>query len=163
MSEEQKQHLEFIQNTITRMNTNSFQIKEWCITIVAALLALYAANDKLLFLIIGFFPTILFWSLDSYYLQQERKFRGIYNNVIGLENTVEIKLYEMPIQKFNGGKYCFWNSFFSKTIIRFYLIIILSLVILTLGISFKGIQNQVHQDSANTETVINNAGGNINE
>lgn len=39
-------HLEFIQNVITRMNTNSFQIKEWTVTITSALLAIFAAKSN---------------------------------------------------------------------------------------------------------------------
>lgn len=34
-----EQHLEFIQNNITRMGQNSFQAKTWGISVVSALLA----------------------------------------------------------------------------------------------------------------------------
>lgn len=44
MTNDQIKHLEFIQNSITRMNQNSFQIKTFTITIVAALLAVYAST-----------------------------------------------------------------------------------------------------------------------
>jgi len=128
MEEAKKQHLEFIQNAITRMNTNSFQIKGMAVAIVSALLAVYVATNNVAFIFLGIVPTILFWLLDSYYLQQERKFRGIYNNVAGIENDVEIKPYEMPIQKFNGRQYCFCKVFFSKTIFWLYGIIIFVLL-----------------------------------
>ena len=72
MNEEKRQHLEFIQNIIARMNANSFQIKGMTITIVSALMAIYAASENISFIFIGIFPTLLFWFLDSYYLQQER-------------------------------------------------------------------------------------------
>ncbi len=84
-------HLEFIQATITRMNQNSFQIKGWMITIV---------------------PVIVFWMLDAYYLQQERKVRGIYNDVAGISpeaSNMVIRDFEMPIQKYQCGKYCYFN------------------------------------------------------
>jgi hypothetical protein len=119
-SEEKIKHLEFIQNIITRMNTNSFQIKGMAITIVSALLAIYATTTNVMFIFLGIAPTLLFWFLDTYYLQQERKFRGVYNNVAGIKNDVEIKLFEMPIQKFKGEQYCFGNVFFSKTIAWLY-------------------------------------------
>ena len=96
-SEAKIKHLEFIQNIITRMNHNSFQIKTFTITIVAALLAVYASNKNELFIAIGTMPVILFWFLDAYYLQQERKFRGIYGNVAGFKKEVDIKDFEMPI------------------------------------------------------------------
>ena len=77
-------HLEFIQTVITRMNQNSFQIKGWMITIVSALLALYASSGKQIYILVAIVPTVIFWFLDTYYLQQERKFRGVYNDVAGL-------------------------------------------------------------------------------
>jgi hypothetical protein len=137
MGEEKRQHLEFIQNVITRMNTNSFQIKGMAVTIVSALIAIYATTTNTAFIFLGIIPTILFWFLDSYYLQQERKFRGVYNNVAGLKNDIEIKLYEMPIQKFKGGQYCFYKVFFSKTIAWLYGTIVFLLLLGWLILKFK--------------------------
>jgi Mg2+ and Co2+ transporter CorA len=82
MDEARRQHLEFIQNVITRMNTNSFQIKGMTITIVSALLAIYASTTNVVFVFLSIAPTLLFWFLDSYYLQQERKFRGVYKQCL---------------------------------------------------------------------------------
>lgn len=91
MTQEQIKHLEFIQAVITRMNTNSFQIKGWRITIIAALLALYAGKDKnTAFIFVAISPTILFWFLDAYYLQKERKFRKVYT--AALKNEIETLL-----------------------------------------------------------------------
>lgn len=125
-------HLEFIQSTITRMNQNSFQIKGWMITIVSALLALYARSEKKLYIFIAIVPAIVFWFLDAYYLQQERRFRGVYNDVADLSaenNRVNVREFEMPIQKYKGGKYCYFRGLFSKTIFPLYGIVIVGLVI----------------------------------
>lgn len=103
MNQEKIKHLEFIQNIITSMNRNSFQIKTFTVTIVTALLAVFASTNQEIFICISIFTILLFWFLDSYYLQQERKFRGVYNNVSGLKSDVEIKNFEMPIHKFVGG------------------------------------------------------------
>lgn len=123
-------HLEFIQNTIIRMNTNSFQIKGMVVTIVSALLAIYATTSNVNFIFVAIIPTFLFWFLDSYYLQQERKFRGVYNNVAGIQPGIEIKPFEMPIEKFVGGNYCYLKVLFSKTKLWFYgvIIVILSVI-----------------------------------
>ena len=137
MTEEKRQHLEFIQNVITRMNTNSFQIKGMAVTIVSALIAIYATTTNIAFVFLGIVPTLLFWFLDSYYLQQERKFIGVYNNVAGLKNDVEIKLYEMPIHEFKSGKYCFCKTFFSKTIAWLYGSIVFLLLLGGLMLKFK--------------------------
>lgn len=125
-------HLEFIQATITRMNQNSFQIKGWMITIISALLALYANSGNTIYIFIAIAPTIVFWFLDAYYLQQERKFRGVYNDVAGLSsenNRLEIREFEMPIQKYQCGKYCYFNALFSKTIFPLYGIVVVGLVV----------------------------------
>lgn len=62
------EHLKMIQGIITRMNTNSFQIKGWTITLVSALLALYANSRKVTYIFIALIPVLIFWFLDSYYL-----------------------------------------------------------------------------------------------
>ncbi len=135
--EQKLKHLEFIQNIITRMNKNSFQIKSLTITIVAALMAVYASTKEISFICISIAPTLIFWFLDSYYLQQERKFRGVYNDVAGIKNVHEVKPFEMPIQKYKGDNYCFFNVFTSKTIIWFYLSIIILLLITGIVLSLK--------------------------
>ena len=125
--ENKMKHLEFIQATITRMNQNSFQIKGWMITIVSALLALYANSENVVYILVAIVPAIIFWFLDAYYLQQERKFRGVYNDVAGLtseDSRVEIRDFEMPIQKYQCGKYCYFNVLLSKTIFPLYGIVI---------------------------------------
>lgn len=73
MEENKRQHLEFIQNSITRMSTNSFLIKGMSITLLSAFIAVAVAvsSEKELFIFVSIIPTILFWFLDSYYLQQE--------------------------------------------------------------------------------------------
>lgn len=138
MDESKIKHLEFIQANITRMNSCSFKMKGWAITIVTALLALYAAtinatsSGNVVFLLVAITPTVLFWVLDSYYLQQERKFRGIYNDVAGLtEEKVkkQISEFEMPLNKYSGGKYYLVKIIFSKTECSLYLSIIIGLII----------------------------------
>ena len=125
-------HLEFIQSTITRMNQNSFQIKGWMITLVSALLALYASSEKVVYILIAIVPAVVFWFLDAYYLQQERRFRGVYNDVAGLspdDSRINVREFEMPIQKYQCGKYCYFNVLFSRTIFPLYGIVIVGLVV----------------------------------
>ena len=129
MSDEKIKHLEFIQNVITRMNTNSFQIKGWTVTIVSALLAIYASTKNNDFVLVGILPAMIFWFLDTYYLNQERKFRGLYNDVGGItDHPKEIKLFAMRPDLYTGGTYSYWSAFFSSTILMLYLSIIVILV-----------------------------------
>ncbi len=129
MSQSNIKHLEFIQAVITRMNTNSFQIKGWAITIAAALLAVFASTKNELFILVSLLPVAVFWFLDTYYLMQERKFRGLYNDVAGVsENPKDIKEFEMRPDLYVGGKYSYFDVFKSPTILRLYLPLVLCLI-----------------------------------
>ena len=129
MTEEKLKQLEFIQNVITRMNTNSFQLKGWTIVIISAILALYASTKNPCFIIIGVFPTFIFWALDAYYSMQERKFRGLYDDVAGVtEKPKDIKPFEMRPDLYVKGKYSYLRVLFSKTIWTIYLPIIIILI-----------------------------------
>lgn len=128
MNEIQFKHLEFIQTNISRMNANSFQIKGWTITIVSALIALYVGNQNALFLYVSLFPILLFWGLDAYFLQQERKFRGLYNDVADLTDN-KVKPYDMNLARYNTSKYLFRKVIISTTLIVFYLSIIILILI----------------------------------
>ena len=131
MTDAQLKHLEFIQNVITRMNTNSFQIKGWSVTLVSALLAIFATTKNDYFVLVAIFPAVVFWFLDTYYLMQERKFRGLYNDVAGiLEEPKTIKPFAMRHDLYTGKKYTYWSSFTSPSILPLYLSISVSLVVL---------------------------------
>jgi len=122
MNPEKIKHLEFIQAVITRMNTNSFQMKGWMVAIVSALLAIYAGNNNGLYPLFALLPTFIFWGLDAYFLQQERKFRGLYNDVAGLtENPKVTTLFAMRPDLYTGGKYSYWDVIKSVTLIWLYL------------------------------------------
>ena len=130
--ENKTKHLEFVQSVITRMNTNSFQLKGWMITIVSALLALYASSSNCNYIFVAIVPTLVFWFLDAYYLQQERKFRGLYEDIV---NDM-IKPFSMPIKDYKyiktnrvSKKYCYCNAFFSPTIWPLYGIIVIALIV----------------------------------
>lgn len=120
-----EKHLEFAQGVINRMGQNSFVIKGWTITLVSALFALAAKDSNQKFVIIAYFPTVVFWMLDSYYLYQERLFRKLYDNVCK-ETTVD---YSLDTKKYDEGILDWASSALSKTIILFYGIVILSLII----------------------------------
>lgn len=127
MEPERIKHLEFIQNIISRMNANSFQIKGWMITIVSALLALYASSKNYVYVFVAIVPTILFWLLDSYYLQQERKFRGLYSDIINQKN--DLVAFVMSVDGYKDGRYKYCQCFWSKTIVLLYLPMSLLLLI----------------------------------
>jgi hypothetical protein len=129
MSQPNIKHLEFIQAVITRMNTNSFQLKGWMITIVAALLAIFASTRNALFVLVAVFPVLIFWFLDTYYLMQERKFRGLYNDVAGVtEEPKEIQDFAMRPDLYTGGTYAYKSALTSPTIVWLYMPLLVGLV-----------------------------------
>lgn len=120
-----EKHLEFIQEVINRMARNSFMIKGWAVTLVSALFALAAKDTNQKFIIIAYFPVITFWFLDGYYLYQERLFRKVYDKNRTNQNTD----YSMNTSEFDNGIIDWFSACISKTIILFYGVIIITLLI----------------------------------
>ena len=128
-TDEQIKHLEFIQGGINRFASNSFQMKGWMLTIVSALLGFYANSNNTKFALVAVLPVLIFWGLDAYYLQLERQFRGIYNDVTGLSKDAKpVRPFEMPIQNYTEGKYSFWDVFLSKWMMLLYFPVVLLLL-----------------------------------
>lgn len=71
--------LDLIQSVITRMAQNSFYMKGWCMTLVAAIFSLSekvgTVKDVAMPLAI---MSAFFWVLDTNYLSLEKKYRGLY-------------------------------------------------------------------------------------
>lgn len=129
-------HLEFVQNVITRLGHNSFLIKSWTVTLIAAIstLAASAGNNQLL--LPAIFPTLLFWFLDSFYLQQERKFRAIYKSIYQVDGKT--RLFEMNPSAYTDRQHGYLSAFFSVTIFLFYAGIIgLTILVYTLLANIK--------------------------
>lgn len=115
--EAKHKHLEFVQLTITRMAANSFLLKGWCVTLVAALAALAARDARADFLLIAFFPALAFWGLDAYFLRQERLFRKLYDAVRA--NTGEID-YSLNTAPYNDNVPTWLPTALSGTLLAFY-------------------------------------------
>ena len=137
-------HLEFIQNVITRMNSNSFLIKGFSITLITALIALASGDCNETFILVVYFPIPILWILDSFYLSQERQFRLLYENVSNKdENSIDFSMDTSSVTRINTTdtddivkrkKRAEWvPSGFSKTFLIFYLSEIgLSILVLSL-------------------------------
>ncbi len=118
MSEKKLKHLEFIQNVITRMNTNSFLIKGWTITLISALFALAAKDSNIKFVLVSYIALPIFWGLDGFFLAMERRYRDLYNEVTSkTENEID---FSMDTNKFIKENKTWICSCFSQTLIPFY-------------------------------------------
>ena len=75
-------YLKLIQDVISRMANNSFLLKGWSITLASGIFGLFAINDiGFVYYQLFYLLLIVFWVLDSYYLRQERLYRGLYDRV----------------------------------------------------------------------------------
>lgn len=131
-TEEKIAHLGFIQGVINRMGNNSFLIKSWAITLVAAIFALSAENSNTKFTYISFFPMILFWWLDAFFLHQEKLYRKLYEKVAN--NTEPSAEFSMNAYKYKKEVDCFCKVFFSKTLLYFYGLIIVLIIFFMLKV-----------------------------
>ena len=123
-------YLTFIQDVITRMNRNAFQLKGWCITIITALATLETKTDGVSLLIVASIATMPFGFLDGYYLWMERRFRGLYSDVIN--GCDGIKLFDMSISRYTKKqdvRYGYWHVLCSRSVCGFYLMLFLLCVI----------------------------------
>jgi len=124
--ENKQKHLEFIQTVINRMAGDCFLLKGWAITLVAALFALFAKDANAKFIFVVYFPVIIFWILDGYFLSQERLFRALYNHVRKLDEK-EID-FSMDVSKYQKDKENSWLcSMFSATLLFFYLPLVVTM------------------------------------
>lgn len=119
--ENKRKHLEFIQNIISRMAGNLFFLRGWTITLIAALLALFAKGTKdnhiIAFLIV---LILVFWILDSYFLSQERLFRDLYNHVRKLkEEEIDFSMDTSEYKKYKKNTLIY--AMYSSTLLVFYL------------------------------------------
>ena len=127
MLEKKLKHLEFIQNTITRMANNSFLLKGWSISVVGALLGLNKDDLDMRVIFIAIFLTFMFWALDAYFLKQERFFRKRYDEVC-LKEEKDID-FSMRLDTSLTSKDDWLNVFFSITLIIFYGVLVVSVLL----------------------------------
>lgn len=113
-------HLEFIQDIIDRQARNSFLLKGWVITLVAASFALSIKDEVFSKTVFVYFLVFIFWVMDTYYLWQERKFRCLYDHVRKLkEDEVDFDMNTKEIAKKAGCSLI--DTVLSPTLLLFYL------------------------------------------
>ena len=121
-------HLAMIQDIINRLSRNSFLLKGWSVILISSFFALAAANSRLYFVLLAYFPLIVFWILDAYFLWQERLFRALYDHVRGLkEEEVDYSMNTSEVNK-HGKQWA--DVVFSKTLLMFHGTILVSIIII---------------------------------
>ena len=124
-----------IEAIIERMAKNSFQLKGWSMTLIALVGAISAQGSDKRFILLAFIPVLGFWILDSFYLQQERKYKQLYKNVAEQDES-QID-FNLDADKATGtaeemARLCFCKCLFSITELCFYPLIAVALIILVI-------------------------------
>lgn len=70
-----------IQAVVSRMAAESARMKQFALTAVGVLASVSEAADAPLLALVGCILSIIFWLLDARYLQQERWFRSLFDDV----------------------------------------------------------------------------------
>jgi hypothetical protein len=113
-------HLEFIQAAVNRMSGNLFLLKGWSITLIAALFALAAKDSNQSYILIAYFPLFIFWSLDGYFLSQERRFRALFDHVrVQEESIIDFSMDTRPFA--SAFRNTWLGSMSSQTLVIYYL------------------------------------------
>lgn len=130
MNEKKIKHLEFIQNVIKRMTSNSFYLKGWTVTLVAAIIALKSSLKDFSYLGLSCIPLLILWMLDGFYLRQEKLYIELYDDVrIKEEEDID---FSMDTIALNTRVQSLVSLCFSKTLLSFYggiLVVLITLVL----------------------------------
>jgi len=128
-------HLELVQGVVNRMAQHSFILKGWSITLVVAVFALNAKDGlDSNYVLAALLPVFIFWFLDGYYLQRERLFRALYDEVrVKEENQID---YSMQTKHLRKGELTLKSVLLSKTLLVLYPALIV-LIFITFKIGQK--------------------------
>lgn len=128
--------IDLIQAIITRMANNSFLLKGWMITLVAAILALskgtLVTDDVTYFSLILCVPVLAFWYLDAFFLHKERCYRKLYEWVVNNRMTSNEHQYSLNYTRFESQVDSEFKIMKSKTLLPFYGLTFVILICITI-------------------------------
>jgi len=121
-----EKHLEFIQGVINRMGNNSFTLKGLAVTLVTAIIGIsWASGTPPRIIYLAILPVVTFWTLDAYYLRQERLFRELYKAAAkakGESFSLDVTPYQKNVESW-------WRGMLSCTLFLFYGTLIAAIII----------------------------------
>ena len=131
-------YLSTLQGIINRMAANSASCKNWCISIVSAILVFSTSTKQPQSIWIALIPCILFAWLDAYYLSIERQIVELYreavkkvqNGTISVDDLYNIKINTRGLK---GLGYSL-TTFNSPSIFPFYVLTAISIIALAVWI-----------------------------
>lgn len=122
-------YLEMIQSVINRMASNSFLLKGWTVTLIVGLFVFANKADQMdpKYVLLALIPALFFWLLDGFFIYQEWLFRKLYEHAITLDNN-NID-FSMKPGRFTSSDINWRKGVFSKTLVPFYLPMIVLIII----------------------------------
>lgn len=132
--ENKLKYLEMIQQTIGRMASNSFLLKGWAVTLIAGIFALSSKDANKAYFLLAYLPILIFWGLDAYYLNLERKYRTLFDKARKTsDKDIDFAMNVLGLE-FQTSSNSYYKCLFSRTQLWFYLpLTILSTVIVFLA------------------------------
>lgn len=125
--------IDLIQNCIERMSNRSFMLKGWFLTLYVGIFAILK-NEVLnnIFLLLSSVLILCFWILDAFFLRTEREFRALYKWVIVSRKLGRMDYqFDLNPERFANEVECWLRTMFSCTLLVFYGIPILVVIILS--------------------------------
>lgn len=131
-------YLSTLQGVINRMAANSASCKNWCVSIVSAILVFSTSTKQPQSMWVALIPCILFAWLDAYYLSIERQVVQLYrdavkkvqNNSITVDDLYNIKINTRGFKGFGNSL----TAFNSPSILPFYVLTAISIIALAVWI-----------------------------
>ena len=130
-------HLTMIQGVITRMASNSFALKTLAVTLTTGVVALLGAIPKpsSIYILAALLPILMFWWLDARYLQLERLYRRLYDDVrrgkVDDSFSMDTRAYQLEVASVA-------RIAVSWSVVGIYLALIVVLAIVALGLKLGG-------------------------
>jgi ATP adenylyltransferase len=118
--------MEMIQSVVARLAQNSSSVKGWAIAVSGAFYGFAISKDRPALALAGLLPAIVFYALDVYYLQAERLFRVLFDQVRRHDPDVEPFFLAATSKPFrqrmtNEGKDVqWWQTSWRPTLVGFY-------------------------------------------
>jgi hypothetical protein len=116
--------LQMIQGVINRMASNSFQVKGWIIALVVLTLQFVPQpnNFSLMQVVLPFAViTLAGWLFDAFFLNLERKYRWLYDQVIEARNQGDFtNMFSLNHRHLKVDRSCLMCAFFSRTLLLTY-------------------------------------------
>ena len=136
MNDDDRKYLDILQSAISRMATNSFQLKGWSVALGSVIVGLTAKDAQPQLAVIALLPVVVFCVLDAYFLGLERGFRDLYERfVAGPAAPNRPALYSMA---FDTTKTSTFAALGSRSVWAVHgVVVVIALAVAVWGVSCK--------------------------